>query len=126
MRMIDIKKSLQSFKYAGRGLLLLVKTENNARIHLVCSLFALALGFICQLTRFEWIWIILAIAVVWIAEAFNTALEVLTDFVSPNFDARAGKVKDLAAGGVLVAAIMAALIGIFIFLPYLMKILLHN
>ena len=77
------------------------------------------LGFALGLSLGEWLWIVTAIAGVWLAEAFNTALERLADVVSLERDARLKVVKDVAAAGVLVAAIAALVIGILIFYPRL-------
>ena len=107
----------KSFVDAGRGLVSLVASEPNARIHLVATLAAVGLGLWLGLESAEWRWIGLAIALVWMAEAANTALESLADALHPARDARVGRAKDAAAGAVLVAAIAAALIGASIFAP---------
>ncbi len=70
-----------------------------------------------QLSRTEWCIIVLAVVAVWTAEALNTAFEFLTDVASPEFHPLAGKAKDVAAGAVLLAAIGAVIIGLFIFGP---------
>jgi diacylglycerol kinase (ATP) len=69
----------------------------------------------------EWCWMTLAIIGVWLAEALNTAIEFLTDLVSPEFHPLAGKAKDVAAGAVLIAAIGAGVIGMFVFGPHLLR-----
>jgi diacylglycerol kinase (ATP) len=69
----------------------------------------------------EWCWMTLAIIGVWLAEALNTAIEFLTDLVSPEFHPLAGKAKDVAAGAVLIAAIGAVVIGMFVFGPHLLR-----
>ena len=89
-------------------------------MHLLASLFVLFFGFYFQIKSNEWLWIILAISLVWITEAINTAIEKLVDFVSPDFDERAGAIKDLAAGAVLFAAIASVIIGSIVFGPYLL------
>lgn len=76
-------------------------------------------GFLFQVTVIEWIMLIFAIAIVFIAEALNTAIELLCDFVSPDYQELIKKTKDVAAGAVLIAAMGAAIIGVIIFLPYL-------
>ncbi|MGE5423938.1 MAG: diacylglycerol kinase family protein, partial [Syntrophothermus sp.] len=67
----------------------------------------------------EWIAVIISIGFVMAAEAFNTAIEFLTDMVSPGFNRKAGLVKDIAASGVLIAAITAVVTGIVVFWKYL-------
>jgi diacylglycerol kinase (ATP) len=97
----------------------LLANEANARIHLVATIAAIGLGAWLRLSPAEWCWIVLAIALVWIAEALNSALEALADAVHPERDARVGAAKDLAAGAVLVAAIASAVIGALVFGPRL-------
>ena len=76
-----------------------------------------------RLSRAEWCWIILAIAIVWTAEALNTAFEFLADVASPEFHPTVRDAKDVAAGAVLVTAVASAVIGGLIFLPHLAKLL---
>ena len=110
----------KSFADAARGLGLLVAEQANARIHLAATLAALGLGLWLGLDAPAWRWIVLAIALVWVAEAMNTALEALADTLHPARDARIGRAKDLAAGGVLVAALAAAVIGLLVLGPPLL------
>lgn len=112
-----LKLRLKSFKYAFNGIIDLVKTQPNAQIHLLITIVVLAAGFYFKLKPMEWCILLLTIALVMMAEAFNTALEYLTNLVSPGYHPLAGKTKDVAAGGVLIAAIIAIFIGIIIFLP---------
>jgi diacylglycerol kinase (ATP) len=106
---------MRSFKYALRGIGIMFATQQNAWIHAVATILVVALGFFLGLSRFEWCWIVLAIGSVWMAEAFNTALEFLTDVASPDFHPIAGKAKDVAAGAVLLAAVAAVVIGVLVF-----------
>lgn len=112
-------KRLLSFKYAFQGLRDLIRTQPNARIHLVMAMLALILGIWLRLNPTEWAIICLCIAAVLAAEAFNTAMEYLTDLVSPDHHVLAGKTKDAAAAGVLLTAIGAAIAGLWIFGPKL-------
>jgi diacylglycerol kinase len=73
--MINFSKSIRSFKFAKNGICIFFKDENNARVHLLASIIVLVAGFYFELNRNEWLWITLAIAVVWITEAMNTAIE---------------------------------------------------
>jgi diacylglycerol kinase len=79
----------------------------------------IALGFIYSISSIEWMFLVVSIGLVFIAEAFNTALEVDMNLTSPGFHPFARDVKDIAAGGVLVAAIVAFIVGCIIFLPKL-------
>lgn len=97
----------------------MLKTQPNARLHLVATFGALALGISFQITTFEWVALSLAMALVWIAESINTALEFLADEITLERKDLIGKAKDVAAFAVLVSAIFAIIIGFFIFLPYI-------
>jgi len=92
------------------------------RIHLVAATVTLLAGFAFDISKIEWICVILCIALVWAAEAFNTALEFLTDLASPDFHPLAKKTKDVAAAGVLVLSIAASIIGSIIFIPYFLDL----
>lgn len=118
-----IKKRLASFGYAFRGIATLIRTQPNARIHLLATLVVTGGGIYFPLTRFEWVMIILVIGLVWMAEALNTALEFLTDLVSPEYHPLAGKAKDVAAAGVLLAALTALITGVLIFGPHIIVLL---
>jgi len=89
----------------------------NFKIHITAIIAVLFTGWYIQLNSSEWLWIILAIGLVLVAELLNTAIELLVDLVSPEFNVQAGKVKDVAAGAVLVAAVISVCIGAIIFLP---------
>ena len=111
------KKRLQSFKFAGAGLADLLSNTPNAKIHFALAFLALFLSFYFELNRTEWCLIILCIAMVFMAEAFNTGLEYLTDLVTSEYHELAKKAKDVAAGAVLIAAIGSLIIGLIIFVP---------
>ena len=114
---------LRSLGFAWNGIRLLVRTQRSARIHLVFTASVLAAGLWCGLARTEWALIFLAMGLVWTAEGLNTALEFLTDLVSPEYNELAGKVKDVAAGAVLLATCAAVAIGCCVFWPYVVEIL---
>ncbi len=114
---VDLRKAFRSFRYAGKGIADLFIFENNARIHLFAAVVALVAGIYFQLSTTEWALIVTQIALVWAAEAFNTALEKLADAVTSDYHPLIKAVKDLAAGGVLIVAISAAVVGGIIFFP---------
>lgn len=109
---------MRSFGYAIRGVGLMLALQANARIHALATVVVVALGFVLGLERWEWCAVTGAIGLVWAAEGFNTALEALTDLVSPGAHPLAGRAKDIAAGAVLCAALAAAVIGLIVFLPH--------
>lgn len=114
---ISIKKRAKSFKYAFDGISYMVKSQHNAWIHLTLMVFVIFAGVALDVSFTEWCFLIFAIGFVLAAEAFNTAIEELTNLVSPKYNQQAGKVKDVAAGAVLITAIVAALVGFIIFIP---------
>ncbi len=116
---LTLSGRIQSFRYAGRGVRLMLRTQHNAWLHAVASCLVLIVGGLAVLSVREWCWIILAIMAVWTAEALNTALELLADVASPEFHPLVGQAKDVAAGGVLVSAIGAAIIGVLILGPHI-------
>jgi diacylglycerol kinase len=116
---MNLKKRLYSFGYAWRGLQDLLKSQPNAQIHALATFVVFIAGSWVGLDRWEWVAIALCIALVMALEAINTALEYLTDLVSPDYHPLAGKAKDVAAGAVLFAAIMAVVVAAIIFLPKL-------
>lgn len=101
-----------------RGLAALLATQHNARIHIAIMLAVVGLGLVLGLGNLEWALLALAIGLVWAAECANTALEWLCDLVSPEYHPLVKKAKDVAAGGVLLAAISAAVAGLFVLLPH--------
>src|SRR5688500_15259882 len=103
----SLLKTLKSFKYAFHGIYLVIRYENNTRVHLAATIMVIGLGMLLQLSLVEWSIILMQIGLVWTAEIFNTALEKLVDLVSPEYNPKAGIVKDIAAGAVLVISIIA-------------------
>lgn len=116
----SFRKLLLSFKYAGRGLFVLLKSQQNAVIHLLALVLVFALAWYLQLSKTEWLFIVLSVTMVIVAEAFNTAIELLADSISKEHHPLIGKAKDVAAGAVLLTAIMAVVVGILVFGPYLL------
>ncbi len=113
-----LRKRIRSFRYAGRGIADLFR-EDNARIHAAAAILAAIFGLWLGLTPTEWAVIALTIGAVLAAEAVNTAIESLSDLVSPGYDEHIRRAKDLAAGAVLLLAVAAVAVGLFIFLPKL-------
>ena len=114
---MSIKKRIQSFGFALKGVATLFKTQPNARIHLMAILLVTVAGYLLKVSITEWCFIVMSFAMVLAAEAFNTAVEFVVDLTSPDYHPLAGKAKDVAAAAVLITAIGAAIIGLIIFLP---------
>ena len=115
-----------SVTHALRGGATMLKTQPNARLHLVATFAALALGIVLQITFSEWVALSLAMALVWIAESINTAIEFLADEISLERKELIGMAKDVAAFAVLTSAIFAIIIGFFVFAPYLFGLVLTS
>ncbi len=122
---MQVSKMLRSFIPALAGLRFLLQ-ENNARFHLLAAIIALSAGFYLRISAIEWVIILILIGLVLAAETFNTAIEKLCDFVSPEYNEIIGKVKDLAAAAVLIIATAAVIIGIVIFLPKILNQAQHS
>jgi diacylglycerol kinase (ATP) len=99
-----MKKLIRSFGYAFKGMDYAAATQLNFRIHLVATLAAVILGIALKISVNQWLWIGACIALVLAAELMNSALEVLTDLVSPEYNVKAGRVKDMGAAAVLIIA----------------------
>lgn len=111
----SIKSRIKSFSFAFQGFRTFFQTQHNAWIHTLAGICVIVLGIVFKLTIPEWCWLIFAIGLVFITEMLNTAIEFLTDLVSPEYHPLAKKVKDVAAGAVLFASIVALFIGTIIF-----------
>ncbi len=118
-----MKRWLHSFRCAAAGLAHLLRTQANARIHAVATALVLLTGFFLHLEARDWCWLVLAIAMVWTAEALNTAIECLADHASSGPHPLIGHAKDVAAGAVLCAAAGSAVIGLLVLGPGLRQFL---
>lgn len=116
---MQLLKVIKSFGPAFKGLKTGFSSENNFRVHLLAAALVIAVAVFLKVQENDWLWLVASIGMVIMAEYLNTSIEKLTDLVSPGHHELAGKVKDLAAAGVLVAAITAAIIGAIIFSRYI-------
>jgi diacylglycerol kinase len=108
---------IKSFKYAFQGLRTLFRTQPNASIHLLAIIVVVIAGWVLACSPTEWAILCITFGLVLAAEAINTALEFLTDLLSPDYHELAGKTKDVAAAAVLICALAAIGVAVFIFLP---------
>ena len=113
---------LRSFRHALAGLLFVLRSQHNAWLHAVVTVLALVLGAVVRLSGDEWCLLALAIALVWVSEAFNTGLEVLADAVMPERHATVKIAKDVAAGAVLLGSLGALVVGAILFVPRLIAL----
>jgi len=113
----SISRRIKSFSFAFKGILFAFKTQHNLRIHVLAVILVITAGFIFKINPVEWALIVFAIGMVLVSELFNTTVEYLVDFISPGYSKKAGVIKDLAAGAVLIAAVISVIIGLIVFLP---------
>lgn len=113
----SVRRRAQSFGYAFQGIRSFFFTTHNAWVHAVITILVIIASVFFRISTSEWIAIIFAIGFVFTSEAFNTAIEQYVDLVKPEFHPKAGNIKDIAAGAVLISAITAAAIGLIIFIP---------
>lgn len=104
-----------SLGYAVKGIATLVRTQRNAQIHVTAAVIVVTLGVVANLALTEWCLISFSVAGVWVAEALNTAIEFLADAAVPERHPLVGKAKDVAASGVLIAAVNAVFVGAVVF-----------
>jgi diacylglycerol kinase len=113
---------LKSFRFAFSGIGVLLKQEHNARIHLFILLLVVMAGIILKIPLSGWMAIVIAAGLVFMSECFNSAIEKLSDVVSPEKNDKIKIAKDVAAAGVLISAIISVIIGVIVFLPVILEI----
>lgn len=118
----SLKSRIGSFKFAFRGLWLLLRNEHNSRIHFFAAVIAIAMGFFLKIDLFEWSVLVIVTGMVFIAELFNTSLETISDIVDSEWNEKIRNAKDYAAAAVLVAAIVSLVVGGIIFIPKLLNL----
>jgi len=114
---------VRSFKYAFSGLHDILTTEHNAWIHAIFTIIIVTVALSLKIPFIEFVLIIIVITLVWVAEAFNTVLEIVVNMVSPRYSKVAKRAKDIAAGAVLVAAIGACIVGLILLGPPLLDMI---
>lgn len=116
------KKLINSFKYAFKGIGSSLKSERNMKIHFAMMVLVIIAGIFLNISIWEWITCFILFGLVISLEMVNTAIEIVVDMVSPEYNLKAGHVKDIAAGAVLVNAIAAFIVGLLIFLPKIIRL----
>ena len=116
----------QSFVHAFRGFSKLLVTEHNARVHAVVTVGVIVVGISLGVSRDDWCWLMLAMGLVWMAEAFNTSLESLADAITLEYHPAIRDAKDIAETAVLIASVLSAGIGICRFAPHLIKWFIYH
>src|SRR5947207_3221783 len=120
----EFAKFIAGFGYVFNGLWYALRTQRNVRVHVVLAVLATLLGLVLHISPLEFALIFIAISSVFIAEMFNTVFELCVDLASPDYHPLAKIAKDVAAGAVLLSAMLSVVIGLFVFGPHLW-VLLH-
>lgn len=115
------KKFINSFKCASQGIMQAIKTERNVKIHIAIMILVIIAGIALKITKQEWITCIILFGLIISLELVNSAIETTVDIVMPEINEKAKNAKDIAAGAVLVSAIAAAIIGLMIFIPKIIR-----
>ena len=113
---MSLRKIFKSFRYSFKGIQI-SSQEHNFRVMLMSASFAILLGFILQISYFEWLILILIMSIALSLEALNTALEKILDYLEPNLSDKIRMLKDLMAGAVAITIFASIIIGLLIFLP---------
>jgi diacylglycerol kinase (ATP) len=114
---------LKSLRYSFRGMLILIRSEHSVMVQLGIGILVSILGFLVGISPVEWMLQTLCIGMVLAAEGLNTAVEKLCDFVKPEYHPKIGRIKDISAGGVGFAALLAVVVGLIIYAPRLVNLL---
>jgi diacylglycerol kinase (ATP) len=117
-----LKGRLRSIKYALKGMWLLLTTEDSIKTQFFLGLVSLAIGSYFDISATEWMFQLIVIALVLVAEACNTAVEKMADFVHPEFHKKIGFIKDIAAGAPSFAAIFALIVAGIIYVPKILEL----
>jgi diacylglycerol kinase len=115
-------KFIGGFGHAFRGLWYALRTQRNTRVHISFAILAILLGIVLHISAVEFAMVFVAITGVFIAEMFNTVFELCVDLTSPDYHPMAKIAKDVAAGAVLLSAMLAIVIGLFVFGPHLWRL----
>ena len=108
---------LKSVGYAFKGMLILVKTESSIKLQVFIAIVVTIAGFYFEISTTEWILQIAMIGLVMSIEGINTAVEYIADFIHPDHHPKIGLIKDISAGAVFIAAVVASIVGLFIYIP---------
>jgi diacylglycerol kinase (ATP) len=112
---------IRSGTHAVHGIIEMLRSQHNAWVHAVATLCVMVAGGVFGISNTQWCLLVLVVTTVWVAEGLNTAFEFLCDVASPEFHPLVKKSKDVAAGAVLLSAVGAVIVGMIIFIPYLIS-----
>ncbi|MBI3954558.1 diacylglycerol kinase family protein [Candidatus Collierbacteria bacterium] len=118
---MSVRRHTISFKHAFDGVLYTFRTQPNFRIHTLAAILVIFLGFTYSISSTQWLFLALTISLVFVTEMLNTSLESVTDLVTDKYHLSAKIAKDVSAGMVLLTAVASVVIGLIIFIPYLIR-----
>lgn len=118
-RPFSMRARLRSFRYAWQGIQEFLDTQHNAVVHLYLTVFAIMMAVFLSISNVEWVALFIVISLVWMAELFNSAIEMIMDEVMPRKSRRVRYIKDVSAAAVLISSVGAAITGLIIFIPKL-------
>lgn len=113
----SLRGRVDSFCYAGEGIIRFFKMEHNAWLHLAATVGVAGLVIVYGVNRLEAVLLVFCVGFVWAAEVFNTCIEKIMDFISTEKHPQIRLIKDMSAGAVLIAAVTALIIGLIVFIP---------
>lgn len=108
---------IKSIKYAAKGFWILITSEHSIIAQVSIAIIMAVIGFLMQISATEWLFQIIAFGFILVAESLNTAIEKMADFIHPEYHKQIGRIKDISAGAVFFAAIIAVIIGLIIYVP---------
>jgi len=108
---------IKSIKYAAKGFWILITSEHSIISQVSIAIIMTVIGFLMQISATEWMFQIIAFGLILVAESLNTAIEKMADFIHPEYHKQIGHIKDISAGAVFFAAIIAVIIGLIIYVP---------
>lgn len=117
--MIRFKRLLKSFSYAYKGLVLVIREEQNIKIQILIGIVVFCLGLFFQISRLEWIFLFMVSGLVLVLETLNSAVERVADVLKPRINTYVKEIKDIMSAAVMISALMAIGVGFLVFLPYI-------
>jgi len=108
---------IKAIKYAAKGFWILMTSEHSIIAQVIIAIIMTIVGFLMEISATEWLFQIMAIGLILVAESLNTAIEKMADFIHPEYHKQIGRIKDISAGAAFFAAIIAIIIGLIIYVP---------
>ena len=122
--MIRFRRLFKSFQYAMRGLIKTFREEQNIRVQILAGVVVLFFAWFFIITKIEWILLIILIGLVLLMEILNSAVERVTDMLKPRINTYVKEIKDIMAAAVMLSSLIAVIIGMIIFIPYIKDFLI--